>query len=157
MLPNDKNEEYEKMRVFSCSFPYPTMKYAIPQPVPARAAITIAIRSFFIEIGRSCTDIQTNINADRYRSRTLKDMTQRLWFAAKRYGYGWYPITWEGWAVTLAYIIGVTLPIPLLPQSGEQRVLSVSIAYVLWAACLTILLIWICVKKGEKARWRWGK
>ena len=30
-------------------------------------------------------------------------MTQ-LWFKAKKYGYGWYPATWQGWLVILVYL-----------------------------------------------------
>lgn len=25
----------------------------------------------------------------------------KLWFKAKNYGWGWYPVTWEGWTVTI--------------------------------------------------------
>jgi hypothetical protein len=29
-------------------------------------------------------------------------MGERYWFRPKSFGYGWTPITWEGWAVSLA-------------------------------------------------------
>ena len=29
-------------------------------------------------------------------------MTKK-WFAAKRYGWGWYPVTWQGWGILGIY------------------------------------------------------
>lgn len=85
-------------------------------------------------------------------------MDKRLWFAAKRYGYGWYPITKEGWLVVLGFIVLVELPPLLLILWGIQipdaQFAALFLPYV---TVLVILLLWICVKKGEKARWRWGK
>jgi hypothetical protein len=34
-------------------------------------------------------------------------MTTKLWFKAKNYGWGWYPITWQGWLITGLYAFGV--------------------------------------------------
>lgn len=89
--------------------------------------------------------------------------TQRkLWFRAKRFGWGWYPVSWQGWAVTLAYaaayvalgiLFGAFAPAviadggSLLP--GSLLLLSVYIF-------LTASLMKICYRYGEKPRWRWG-
>jgi hypothetical protein len=32
-------------------------------------------------------------------------MSERHWFRPKSFGYGWTPITWEGWALTLGSMI----------------------------------------------------
>ena len=34
-----------------------------------------------------------------------KWMSERYWFRPKSIGYGWTPITWEGWAITLGSMI----------------------------------------------------
>lgn len=119
-------------------------------------AMMMAISNFFIKNGEGDTHILTNVRAPSYAPSTITIMSHRLWFAAKRYGYGWYPSTWEGVLVTLGFVIGVVIPIPLLPLVGEEYGLLVSVLYLLWAILLTTLLLWICVKRGEKARWRWG-
>jgi len=31
-------------------------------------------------------------------------ITRKPWFGPKRFGWGWSPITWEGWAVCLVFI-----------------------------------------------------
>ena len=86
-------------------------------------------------------------------------MTEKLWFAAKRYGYGWYPATWEGWAVTLGYVVLLLLPLLVIAAMGFKKDLGLTftIFYLPYVGILVWLLLWICVKKGEPARWRWGK
>ncbi|MFC3067712.1 hypothetical protein [Phenylobacterium soli] len=37
------------------------------------------------------------------------DPQVRAWFAPKQYGYGATPSSWEGWAVTLGFVLIVTL------------------------------------------------
>ena len=27
-----------------------------------------------------------------------------LWFRAKRFGWGWAPFTWQGWAITFGFV-----------------------------------------------------
>lgn len=83
-------------------------------------------------------------------------MEKRLWFKAKTYGWGWTPVTWEGWAATFVYafIVGWAVarmvrvdpelsPMPFVAMSGVVLVATIS-------------LIVVCFKKGEKPEWRWG-
>lgn len=85
-------------------------------------------------------------------------MTKRLWFRAKRYGWGWYPVTKEGWLVMLGYIalflVGETL---FISNLNENRVSQWSVGFLIYIAIITTGLMWICYKTGEKPRWRWGK
>ena len=76
----------------------------------------------------------------------------RPWFKAKTYGWGWgLALTWQGW-LTYAIYAG------LLATSG--MLFSPTSAPVLFVVCVEILsagLIGICLLKGEKPRWRWGR
>lgn len=85
-------------------------------------------------------------------------MNTKLWFRAKRYGYGWTPCTWEGWLTLGIYIvfflIGEKLFFVGLTKFSSNRVTIVLILYIL---TITSLLILVARKKGEPARWRWGK
>ena len=79
----------------------------------------------------------------------------KLWFKAKTYGYGWYPSSWEGWVVLLIYllvVVGLSVILEMIPQTAGNILL-----FFASIAGATIILIYICAKKGEKARWRWGK
>lgn len=85
-------------------------------------------------------------------------MDKRLWFKAKRYGYGWYPVTKEGWLVVIAFILLIELPPVSVILLGIRIPDAQFVAFFLpYVAVLTTLLIWISVKKGEKAGWRWGE
>lgn len=78
-------------------------------------------------------------------------MHRPMWFKAKRYGYGWYPATWQGWLALLTWTVFFV---------G---------AYVRWdvgthvwqfladVALSTGALLWLCWYTGEKPRWRWGR
>ncbi|MES2216413.1 MAG: hypothetical protein V4481_03910 [Patescibacteria group bacterium] len=88
----------------------------------------------------------------------LKDNPQGYWFKAKFYGWGWMPAKWQGWLVTLVYIaLILTLvftrekDIPGNPDSGSNFLTFAAPIIV-----LTILLVVIAYKKGEKLRWQWG-
>ena len=75
-----------------------------------------------------------------------------IWFPAKKFGIGWrLPVTWQGWVVSLSYlliILGGSFTLADTPRS--------KMFFLLFALALTILFIYICIKKGEKLKWRWG-
>ena len=72
------------------------------------------------------------------------------WFSAKRYGYGaGPPISWQGWALTLAYVaiaIGLSLYFKARPPALIASVIPVTVVFCVIAAKTT---------KGGW-RWRWG-
>jgi hypothetical protein len=73
------------------------------------------------------------------------------WFAAKTYGWGWgMPLTWQGWAVMLAYLGSILAAVRFMPP---EKSLPNFLAGVIVP---TAVLIAICWWKGEPPRWRWG-
>ncbi len=88
----------------------------------------------------------------------IKDNPQDLWFKRKPFGWGWTPVKWQGWCVIVVYV-GLILTlvlsrekdIPENPDSGSNF-----LTFALPILILTILLIVIARKKGEKPRWQWG-
>ncbi len=88
----------------------------------------------------------------------LKDNPQGYWFKAKLYGWGWTPVKWQGWCIIFLYIVlilGLVLvrekDIPGNPDSGSNI-----LTFALPIVVLTILLVVVAHKKGEKPRWQWG-
>ncbi|HKP33721.1 MAG TPA: hypothetical protein VJT70_02950 [Sphingomicrobium sp.] len=73
------------------------------------------------------------------------------WFAPKRYGYGaGLPISWQGWAVTLAFIALVG---GLAFFFGDQPVIVIALL-----VPLSLLLILITARTTRGGwRWRWGE
>ena len=75
----------------------------------------------------------------------------RYWFPAKRYGWGWgLPITWQGWAIFVAFLVLVAVGAAVIPKHS----LAGLIAY---AVVLSVLFAGVCWWKGEPPRWRWGE
>ena len=77
---------------------------------------------------------------------------KKLWFKAKRYGYGWYPVTWQGWLIISMYMFAVIKGTWNIEESGylNNNLLTLVLRIVL----PTIFLLVICFLKGEKPRWR---
>ena len=82
----------------------------------------------------------------------MENDKKNIWFPAKKYGIGWgFPVTWQGWVVLLSYILLILIGIKNVTGSFSQVVF-----FLVYVAFLTALLIFICLKKGEKPAWRWG-
>ncbi len=79
----------------------------------------------------------------------------KLWFKAKLYGWGWYPSSWEGWAV-----MGVFTVLFISLAMRAEKFLATKDGLLLYLSAmfsLVGLLMIIAYKKGERPRWRWGK
>jgi hypothetical protein len=83
-------------------------------------------------------------------------MTQ-YWFKPKSYGYGATPVTWQGWAVTLASVgvlAGSLVAMNLLVEKSN------AVAWLVWAALIAAATWWFvqfCRKRTDgEWRWRWG-
>lgn len=84
----------------------------------------------------------------------IKDNPEKLWFKRKLYGWGWTPVTWQGW-ISIIVFLGVVflLSFRVEETSSTKEVL---VRFMLPVLGLTILLIALAYKKGEKPRWQWG-
>jgi len=79
---------------------------------------------------------------------------KKLWFKAKRFGWGWQPISWQGWIITLIYVLGIAnFAIEASPEhSGSDFLLFFAPKFIL----LTLSFLAICYLKGEKPAWHWN-
>ena len=78
------------------------------------------------------------------------------WFKRRRFGYGWTPSTWQGWALVVILIALIVAPIPFLPQ-GEDQGGPNPWAYLFYVLVVIVVFILIALKKGPAPRWRWGR
>jgi hypothetical protein len=83
-------------------------------------------------------------------------MKKKLWFKAKWFGWGWYPVTWEGWLVTLLGT-GVYVLSFVYMDLESLTDLQISIwSLISFSGLLFYFLFW-GYTFGEEPRWRWGK
>jgi hypothetical protein len=76
---------------------------------------------------------------------------KKYWFPAKKYGWGWSaPNCWQGWVVFVIWML-------CLVGGGLLLVQKHLVVFIVYAIILGLALFLICMLKGEKLRWRWGK
>ena len=85
----------------------------------------------------------------------LKDNPKGYWFKRKLYGWGWTPVTWQGWLVVLAVVFVIIFSVLGLPPKTEPTGGQLLWLFVKIILSITALLI-ICYKKGESPKWQWG-
>ena len=80
-----------------------------------------------------------------------RELESGAWWAPKRFGYGaGLPIAWQGWAVTLSYIMLIMgAALGILPHSPFAFAAIVVVA--------TAVLVLVIARKTRGGwRWRWG-
>jgi hypothetical protein len=82
----------------------------------------------------------------------------RYWFKPKRYGYGATPVTWEGWAVTIAVAATVIVSLVAMQLLADR---TNALAWLAWAALvagITFGFVRLTRRKTEgEWRWHWGE
>jgi hypothetical protein len=82
-------------------------------------------------------------------------MEKKLWFKAKRYGFGWTPCSWEGWVVVAffaAFQVWNFLRIDATSHSNSDTLRPFIIQLFISFIILSLITSW----KGEKLGLRWG-
>lgn len=89
--------------------------------------------------------------------------SQKLWFRAKRYGWGWTPATWQGWIILAGFVAIVVWNFFRIDAQSHSHSDTLR-SFIIQTIGLTLILIWVCEKTGEKPRWPrlpgrqgWGK
>jgi hypothetical protein len=75
------------------------------------------------------------------------------WFKRRRYGWGFFPVTWQGWTLTAAYVVLVVVPAFVLPDDHGT---GLTIGYLAYVVVLTGAFLAITFATGPRPRWRWG-
>lgn len=81
------------------------------------------------------------------------------WFKPKRYGYGFYPVSWQGWLCTLALVAIILLSGWSNNVFTETEVTPHQIARFVIDIILisTIATLLFEKRMKEPLRWRWGR
>lgn len=84
----------------------------------------------------------------------LKDNPHGYWFKRKLYGWGWTPVTWQGWLLIIVYILLIVVFSMTIDNTSPRQ--EVVFTFILPVVLLTVALIRVCYRKGEKPKWQWG-
>ncbi len=77
------------------------------------------------------------------------------WFKARKYGYGWTPVTLEGWVTVVIYIV-VSIYAFVEVHKDYPTLKQNIIAAIPTFAFVTLILLLILYKKGEPLKWPWN-
>jgi hypothetical protein len=78
----------------------------------------------------------------------------KLWFKRKTYGWGWTPVSWEGWVTTLAFVIFEYWNFWRLDSVADFTSDTVR-PFVIQTFLSVLVLLSICYYTGESPRWQW--
>jgi hypothetical protein len=81
---------------------------------------------------------------------------KKLWFKRRRFGYGWTPVTWQGWLTIAVFLLVVFAGLLLIPANSKTPVIDMFI-YLAFVALAILGLVYVATKKGPSPKWRWGK
>jgi hypothetical protein len=76
----------------------------------------------------------------------MSRLTERPWFGPKRFGWGWTPVTWQGWLVVVAFLAAVVL-------SGFYLAGAARVAVVVVLIVVLTLVAWL-TGDAPGSRWR---
>jgi hypothetical protein len=81
----------------------------------------------------------------------MQNNGSKIWFPAKKYGWGWGPpCAWQGWVVMATWLV-------LLLAGGILLAPRNIGLYGAYALVLSIAFFMAVFIKGERPRWRWGE
>jgi hypothetical protein len=82
------------------------------------------------------------------------DNPEGYWFRRKIWGWGWTPVTWQGWAVTIGAIALIVAAALTLDEGATPQ--DMAFTFFLPILLVVSALIGIAYKTGEPPKWQWG-
>jgi len=81
----------------------------------------------------------------------MKPDEKKIWFPAKRYGWGWGPpCCWQGWVFLVGWLVALEGGVWLARPDRHPVLFGIYLAVM-----ITVIII-VCLLKGEKPGWHWG-
>ena len=86
------------------------------------------------------------------------DDRQVYWFKRRRYGWGWTPVTWQGWVTILSFLLLVAVIAAIFVDDEPRNTITQDgILFVASVVILSLCLMMISLAKGPAPKWRWGQ
>jgi hypothetical protein len=82
---------------------------------------------------------------------------KNYWMKRRRYGWGWTPITWQGWLFTVLQTAILLTAASQMPQKPAQPSAAQLVKLIVTLLCVGISLVLVGSLTGPKPHWRWGK
>lgn len=87
----------------------------------------------------------------------MSNTPNKLWFKRRRYGWGWTPVTWQGWlsvVIFLAIVVSCIVTLPFKPHEPTSGQILLALIYI---GSAILILLGVSFMKGPSPKFRWGK
>lgn len=82
---------------------------------------------------------------------------RKYWMKRRRYGWGWTPITWQGWLFTIFQVALLFLAASQLPVKPIQPSIDQILKLIATLILVVSSLLLVGCQTAPKPHWRWGK
>lgn len=87
----------------------------------------------------------------------IKRMEKTYWFKRRRYGWGWFPASWQGWVIVGAYLALILGGAFYFEDSASDNTSEEMTIYLTMVLAASALLLYLSHRFGPPPKWRWGK
>lgn len=87
----------------------------------------------------------------------MEDKSEKLWFKRRRYGWGWTPVTWQGWLCIVIFLAVVVSCVYTLPMKPQEPTAGQILLFFMYVGSAALILLGISYMKGPSPKFRWGK
>lgn len=87
----------------------------------------------------------------------MNDTSKKYLMKRRRYGYGWIPVTWQGWLLIVLQLAIILVAATFLPTKPVQPSTSELIRFLVLVGCAIASLLIMSSFAGPRPKWRWGK
>lgn len=77
------------------------------------------------------------------------------WFKRRRYGWGWTPVSREGWLVVAGFVAALVIPAILIDDRLEDSGWWLG-GWFAWLAICVIGMFVVTRRHAPPGKWRWG-
>jgi peptidoglycan biosynthesis protein MviN/MurJ (putative lipid II flippase) len=82
---------------------------------------------------------------------------QKYWFKRRRYGWGWVPVTWQGWLALIIMLAAILLGSFAVDETPEGTFSSAVGVYLLMVTVVIGFFVLVAYQTSPKPKWRWGQ
>lgn len=75
----------------------------------------------------------------------------------RRFGWGWIPVTWQGWVFLVLQLAIIFVAATSLPAKPTQPTTGELVRFFVIVGCAIAALVLVSIQWGPTPRWRWGK
>lgn len=87
----------------------------------------------------------------------MDNKSEKLWFKRRRYGWGWTPVTWQGWLCVVIFLAVIVSSVYTIPMKPNEPTTGQILLFSMYVGSAILILLGVSFMKGPSPKFRWGK